>query len=824
MRRTPSTLAACFAALVLCSIDGLQASSPTLSLITPRGVQRGVETVMTFSGARLADGEEIFFYEPGFAVKKIEANGANQLKVTVQVAKDARLGEHTAQVRTKSGISEYRTFYVGPFAETLEKEPNSDFAAPQAVPLNTTVAGVVAREDVDYYVVDAKKGQRISAEVEAMRLGTTLFDPYVAILDSKRFELSTADDSPLVFQDAVAAIVAPADGKYIIEVRESAYGGSGACRYRLHLGTFPRPIAVYPAGGKIGSETEVRFLGDPAGVLTQKIKLPAQIESAYGVIAKDAGGSAPSENVFRISEFDNVLEKEPNDTRATATPAQLPLAFNGIIEKPGDMDYFKFTAKKGQSFEVECYARRIRSALDPVMAIYDPTGKSVGSSDDSRGPDSYIRFRAAVDGEYTLRVSDHLQRGAAEFVYRVEFQQAKPSLRLEIPRVARYSQQRQTIYIARGNRFATLLQARRAGFSGELAFADNALPAGVKAIAEPMAADMNLMPIVFEAAADAPVAGKLVDFRMKLNDPMKAIDGGFWNTADLIRGSPGQSIYWRREVDQLAFAVVDELPFTLELVEPKVPLVQNGSMQLKVIAHRKEGFTTAINVQFPFRPPGVNATSSVNIPAGKNEILYSINASSSARIRKWPMYVLGSTSLNGTAWVASQMAHLEVAAPYVTITMDRTAVEQGKETEIFCKIENKTPFEGKARVQLLGLPNKVTAPILEITKDTKELTFPVTTDKASPAGRHKNVFCRVYVPQNGQEVLHSRVGLVELRIDKPLPMPVAKPTPKPTPKKPTVAAKKPAAKPAVKRLTRLEQLRLEAKKRREAEQAAGAKK
>ena len=31
-------------------------------------------------------------------------------------------------------------------------------------------------------MVEAKQGQRISVEVEGMRLGDTMFDPYVAIL------------------------------------------------------------------------------------------------------------------------------------------------------------------------------------------------------------------------------------------------------------------------------------------------------------------------------------------------------------------------------------------------------------------------------------------------------------------------------------------------------------------------------------------------------------------------------------------------------------------------------------------------------------------
>ena len=51
--------------------------------------------------------------------------------------------------------------------------------------------------------------------------------------------------------------------------------------------------------------------------------------------------------------------------------------------------------------------------------------------------------------------------------------------------------------------------------------------------------------------------------------------------------------FWNRTVDRLAVAVTEEAPYSIEVVEPKVPLVRGGSMDLKVVAKRKEGFTAA---------------------------------------------------------------------------------------------------------------------------------------------------------------------------------------------------------------------------------------
>ena len=81
------------------------------------------------------------------------------------------------RLRTATGISELRTFWVGALPIVEEKEPNSDFAAPQKVPMNVTVHGVVQSEDVDYFLVEAKKGQRLTAEIEGMRLAKHALRP-----------------------------------------------------------------------------------------------------------------------------------------------------------------------------------------------------------------------------------------------------------------------------------------------------------------------------------------------------------------------------------------------------------------------------------------------------------------------------------------------------------------------------------------------------------------------------------------------------------------------------------------------------------------------
>jgi hypothetical protein len=819
--RWNSLLCLSLCSLCLCGESSF-AASPVLSGISPRGAQRGTEAVLTFGGARLSDAKEILYYSPGFTTSKLEVVNDGNLKVTVKIAADCKLGEHLMRVRTASGLSEMRTFWVGALPVVQEKEPNSDFATPQKIQLNVTVQGVVDYEDVDYFAVECKKGQRLSVEIEAMRLGNTLFDPYIAILDSKRFELAACDDSPLLGQDAMCSIVVPADGTYIIQVRESAYGGNGACGYRLHVGTFPRPQAVVPAGGKAGEEVTVRFIGDPRGEFTQKIKLPSQPTDRFGVFAEDKDGIAPSAIPFRVIDSGNVVEVEPNDTPATATKAELPMAFNGVIDKPGDVDWFKFKAKKGQTFDIHCYARRLGSPLDSVMTLAYANGNAFASNDDAIGPDSYFRITFPADGEYAISVTDHLGKGGPNYFYRIEFTPVVPFSNISIPKVSQYSQERQAISVPRGNRMATLVSVGRNNFGGEVILGAENLPAGVTLNAETVPGNLDVVPVVLEASPAAEVGGKLANLTARHADPKHPkITSRFSQVAEFILGPPGQSIYWRATVDREAVAVTEEAPFSIRIVEPKVPLVQNGSMQLKIVAERKPGFTAPITVYPLFNPPGVNSASAVSIPANGKEVLLPMNAASNAQVKKWKTAVVAVADAGkGPIWVSSQLATIEVAAPFVVLNMERAAVEQGKETELFCKVQHLTPFAGKAKVKLLGLPFKVTTTEMEITKDTKEIGFKLTTDKTSPAGLHRNLFCQVVITKDDEPIV-ANTGYSELRLDVPI---VKKDPPKPV--TPVVTAKPPPAptKPPEKRLTRLEKLRLEQEEREKAAKGGTPKK
>ncbi|MBT7743312.1 MAG: peptidase, partial [Opitutae bacterium] len=404
----------------------LQAVEPTITSLLPRGGMRDSVQEIRIRGQRLDEAAEMLFYSEGIKATNIVVEKSTSLKASLSISKETAFGQHNLRVRTNEGLSNLYTFWVGPFPNLKEEEPNSAFDQAQGIPVNTTVNGVIINEDVDYFEINATKGQRLSVEVEAIRLSGALFDPYVAVLDDKRFELATSDDSELLLQDSTLSLIAPSDGVYRVEVRDSSYKGSSNFNYRLHVGNFPRPLVVFPAGGEAGKTQEFTFLGDAKGEFKTQISLPSDSkDDEFAYYHFESNLSSPSPNRIRVSPFPSVREKEPNNSYklATVTELTLPLAFDGIISEDKDYDYFKFKAKKGQKFNIRAHARSVSSPLDPVLNLYQigSDGKLTslkGNDDANNGPDSLITFTFTSDGEYLLRITDHLGKGSPKHVYR----------------------------------------------------------------------------------------------------------------------------------------------------------------------------------------------------------------------------------------------------------------------------------------------------------------------------------------------------------------------------------------------------------------------
>jgi len=788
------------------------AAYPGFTSTTPSGGQRGADTKVSLYGERLEDFDGLVFMSPGFSLKSTDKVEKGKVDVTISIDKSVPPGLHMFRIRTKTGISHFRPFYVGQFPNAEEKEPNNDFDTAQPAQLNQTIEGVVQSEDVDYFKINVKKGQRISVEAEALRLANGVVDTYIAVLDKNRFELASADDSILFRQDGYLNFTAPEDGEYMVMIRESSYRGSNSSKYRLHIGTFRRPEVVYPAGGKIGTTTKVRFIERDGQSFEEDVALPAEPDERLLLLSKTQE-AAPNGNPFRVVPYDNVLETEPNNEQAKATPAPAgaPIALNGILETPGDVDFFKVPLKKGMKLDVIGYAQALGSPLDPVVNVYNEKGGSLGGNDDGGGRrrlDSKLTVNIPADGDYFVRISDQLERGGPTFMYRIEMTASQPEVFFSSPEYSvNDTHLRQFAAVPRGGRYAALVNISRNNASGDFKWDAKDLPAGVKLLTDVAPKDYGSMPLLWEAAPDAPLGGAAVPLKLDPVDKNITVTGTMRQTFDMVRA--GNVIYYTEVEDKVPVAVVEEAPYSLEIVKPTVPLVAGGLMDLKVVAKRKEGFKAPIRVFMIWKPPGISSLGEQTIPEGQNECTFILDANASVAANKFNLTVMGEADGGGgRVYNASPYCEITTAPAYLTApTMAMAVVEQGKDTQFVCKVEHPLAFNGDAEAQVMGVPDTIDIEPGKINKDTKEISFKIKTSDKSPVGKQNNLFVIVKVPVEGGIATHRIGAGSSLRIDAPRKAPA-------TPAKaPVVAQNKPAEapKPAeAKPLSRLEQLRLEA--------------
>ena len=789
-------------AALLLSASAFAGFTPVLERIEPRGGQIGTELDLHFHGDRLDGLQELLAYQPGIEVRAIAVENPQHATAKVFIRPDAPLGEHSLRLRTSGGISYLRSFFVGQFPCVAETDPNDSAEQAQRIELGTTIQGVAKAEDVDYYVCRLKKGQRLSAEVEAMRLGRVMFDAHLSIADPAGFIIASCDDAPLLRSDAFVSTLIPADGDYRVLVREAAYEGNDACQYRVHIGSFPRPVAAFPTGARPGETVDFRFTGDPLGDFTESITLPADASGRFPLFPARDGLRAPSPVWIQVSPLAHAAEAEPNPTTKQASPLpDPPAAGHGIIATAGDTDVFTFKAAKGDNLTLKVLARELRSPLDAVLAIRDAKGKNLASNDDQGGPDPILQWTAPEDGSYAAVVRDQLHRGGPDFGYRLEITRRTAAIAAALPVVERDNSQKwKVIGVPRGNRYAAVVNFTRENIGGDLGLEAPNLPAGITLQAPKVHRSVNAAPVVFEAAADAAPAGGLHRFVVKSTGDAPPLEGLLRDVVHHVEVN-NQGAYHSATSDRVPVAVIDAAPFHLELETPAIPIVKNGSLHLKVRATRQPGFGAAITLRFLWNPPGIGSPVTIALPGDQTEALYEINANADAAPGEWPVCVLGEADTpQGPVLVSTALATLRVAEPYLAMTLDLAATEQGKPTTMIAKLDHLATFAGKASAELIGLPHGTRTQTVAFDPGQAEIQFPIEVAADAAIGKHSALFCRVSIPENGHGILHQVGQGGTLRIDKP-----SADTPPPAPAAPAAQAAAPP--PAEKPLSRLEQLR-----------------
>jgi hypothetical protein len=121
-----------------------------------------------------------------------------------------------------------------------------------------------------------------------------------------------------------------------------------------------------------------------------------------------------------------VAEKEPNDGFRQAQKIKIPQVVQGTIDRPKDVDVFRFEGKAGMKIVCEVLAARYGSGLDSILTLYDAGGHEVASNDDTeRMTDSRLEVALPKTGTYYLSLIDAHDQGGPTHPYRLVVKQAK---------------------------------------------------------------------------------------------------------------------------------------------------------------------------------------------------------------------------------------------------------------------------------------------------------------------------------------------------------------------------------------------------------------
>jgi hypothetical protein len=174
---------------------------------------------------------------------------------------------------------------------------------------------------------------------------------------------------------------------------------------------------------RTGPMTEGRyatFLVEPAGDLAVGA-YPIRVETPDGIsnIQLLAVGTFPEyvEDESRPGALPN-----SNDTIETAqTLPPSPLTLNGALQGP-ERDVFRIQAKSGEKQVFEVEARRLGSAIDPVLEILDASGKTLARSEDAPllGLDARVSVTFPRDGYFYVVVHDSRYSTQAANFYRLK--------------------------------------------------------------------------------------------------------------------------------------------------------------------------------------------------------------------------------------------------------------------------------------------------------------------------------------------------------------------------------------------------------------------
>lgn len=229
---------------------------------------------------------------------------------------------------------------------------------------------------------------------------------------------------PLVLVSAVALVVtspanaqAPAvtsispgaltpGGTTDITVRGSGLNGATAL-----WTSFPATAVLSPDVDKNGTA--------PASTV-YRVTVPENVACGVHAVRAVTDHGTSSLQLMLVDDLPSVAQQGSNTTALTAQEVTLPVAIDGAVPNLSRHCY-RFHATAGQRVSFEVLARRLGTALDPVIRLLTAEGRELTYSDDAPGlsGDSQLAWTFSEEGDYVLEIRDIRYQGGGNHRYRL---------------------------------------------------------------------------------------------------------------------------------------------------------------------------------------------------------------------------------------------------------------------------------------------------------------------------------------------------------------------------------------------------------------------
>jgi hypothetical protein len=722
----------------------------------------GGKTTVVLEGGELSADTRLLLPISGVTETIRPGATAQRVEYEVTVAADVPAGVYPLRVFNARGVSNMILVAIDrlpqqPWSAEIDQLPVSRHASlPGDQRLTTKLRG--------------QKGQRLVVDIAAQRLGSPL-RPVVRLYDAQGVQVAWSGPRSELAGDARISTSLPADGSYTIEVHDLLYRAPGNAFFRLAVGDLKLVDTLLPTGATLQTKQPLEYLiGNQWSAAAQPFDATTFTAPTIRPVMEPPGalwtGPAPR---LTLSDFPELREAA---TGASGTPAALPavgspqmplpkptVAYSGVLSAAGEEDRVTVTVAAGMRLRCDVQARALGSPLDGVLTILGPQGNALGNSDDRPGsPDPLLDLTVpnGVD-KITLVLKDLQGRGGSAYFYRLVIRDlAKPDFNLTLTT--------DRLQIASGGSQVLLVPITRQEYPGEIGLVASGLPTGVQLTTSPVPAGGSLGLIGLTAADGTPPAASISKLLGRTPDGVPAI----------VRAAVGpdqpalRSVPWVRE--ELVVSVTEPMPIRIAWREPtpasetlplgyRLPIqltlrrdaAATGNVQLRLVTTQPMPKKTVkqnnADVQVDDLERALRLDTIAPLAAGVNEVSTALLVPADLPASTWSFAVIADllaadnkTVVSSTATAVRTLATRPMLSLMVTSAASLEGkVGAGDTGKVTGKISRDPALTGPVAVTLVGLPDGVVAPKLELPAGQTDFTLPLNFPAETKPGEVKGV-------------------------------------------------------------------------------------